>query len=318
MTEKQVNEFNKLPSIQKVMTLVEQRAESSSGALSTRERNYAAIMVRRIDTQLRNSGMTWNNVGVVECDLPMQIKRFARLGLDPNQSEFYVDVRNNKNSAKKDINLKLQYQGEMKLLVKFCKKGGGIRDFVTDVVMEGEELAIERDFKTGQLSIKEHKIPNLFKRDCTYANRDKCLGAYVIAYHNDGSQTTQLIGKDRINRAMSASATSGGVYKSDFQKMVIKTAIHDLYKQLVPFNVVPDDLLDDVSSVALGEDEVQSEIRENAMQGDIIDADVSIVEEPIEKPQTAVHDDVNRSSSSTSKTAQAEKKEVSSDDDVAW
>lgn len=285
MTETRSEVVKPVKAIDKIMSLVVQYAAQSDIVLDTTEKTYAYETLNMVQKRIIEDGESWNTVAWQECNLPGQIKRFCRLGLSIDRNEIYIDLRKNKNArdGKKDINLRMQYQGEQKLLLKYCTKGGGIKNFYQDVVMAGEEVEYQRDLKTGGILIASHKIANPFDRGCTYANRDKCIGAYAIAYHKDGSQTVVTIGKDRIERARKASAaTSGVVWSNDFQKMVLKTAVHELYKELAVYNVIPDDIVTDMASGML--DESRREIAENAMQGEIIDVTVNI---PEEKPEPA-------------------------------
>ena len=188
-----------------------------------------------------------------------------------NDKEIWLDIRNNTKAGKKDINIKIQYQGEEKLLSKFCKKNHGVKNIIKDVVLEGEELVQKRDFKTGDYEIIDHKIPDILNRNIDFKNKDKVKGAYAVAYHNNGSQTAIIIDKDRIDRAMKAAKTAM-VWQSDFKKMVLKTVVHELYQELAKFNVIPDELLKDYSEMVIAKDEVQSEINTNANK-EFIDAD---------------------------------------------
>ena len=257
-----------------MMLMVNDMAKKSACELSTIDKNYAMEMISTTYKRLKESGTNVNEVDFVGCNFPGQVKRFARLGLSLNESELYLDLRNNSRTGKKDVNLKMQYQGEEKLLIKYCDLHGGITKIVKDVVMEGEELTYSRDMATGDIKVTDHKIPNIFKRDISYENRAKMQGAYAIAYHKDGAQTFVYIDMNRVNRAMEASASKEKtIYKKDFMKMVLKTASHELYKTLKGYNVIPDDLQRDYLEAQLGVDEVENDIKANA-NSEAIDVEV--------------------------------------------
>ena len=263
-----------------MMNQVVQYAKGTGLVLNQAEMNYAQDIIVTTLKKFTEDGTDLNTVNFAGCNFAGQIKRNCRLGLSLNENEIYVDVRNNNKTGKKDINFKMQYQGEKKLLQKFCEKGGGIKSFYEDFVMEGETIKFNRDLKTGNMNIADHDIPDYFNRNCSWANKDKVIGAYAIAYHVDGTQTFVMIDKDRINRAIEASPSSDkGIYKKDFKKMVIKTAIHELYKILKVHNVIPDDLQSDYSELQAASEDVKEEIKQNANK-DFLEAEYKEVETP--------------------------------------
>lgn len=270
------NEVNTQVLFKNVMAM----AAQTNTSLNQSEQTYAMNIITAARKQLAKDNLTFDNCDVFGCALPSQIKRFCRLGLSLEESEIYLDVRNAKNQTLKDINLKMQYQGEKKLLFKFCQKGGGIDSFYEDVVMSGEKVDITRDLRTGQMRVADHQIPDPFNRNCNWENKDNVKGAYAIAYHKDGSQTFVMIDKERINRAINASASrEKDIYKKDYKRMVIKTAVHDLFKALKVYNVIPDDLNRDYVEVQMSNDELKKEVKENANK-DYIDAEVTEKKDP--------------------------------------
>lgn len=259
---------------------VVEQATVSGCQLTNSEMNYAQEIVLSTLKKLKEDGTDPQKVNFMGCNFPGQVKRFCRLGLDLNENEIFLDIHNNKGTGLKDINIKMQYQGEKKLLLKYCQKGGGIVHFVDDVIMNGDKFVTGRDFKTGQSVIKEHDFGDMLNRNVTWGNKDNVVGAYAIAYHRDGTQTVVVIDKDRINRAIEASTSiEKTTYKKDFRKMVIKTAYHELFKALKVHNVIPDDLLKDYTDIQLSSNEVKSEIRQNA-NTEYFDAEVTEKKEP--------------------------------------
>lgn len=240
-------------------------AGNSGIVLSKAEKNYALNIITSTAKKLKEDGINPNDVDWQGCKFPAQVKRFCRLGLDLNENEIYLDIRNNGKTGKKDINLKMQYQGETKLLTKYCQKGGGVEFITGDVVMKGENLKMERDLRTGKGFISGHDIPDMFHRNITYANKENVIGAYAIAYHKDGTQTYVTIDKIRIDRAEQASASrEKTIYKNDYKKMVIKTAVHELYKQLRTYMEIPDELENDLAETLVDFEGAKQDIRENA------------------------------------------------------
>lgn len=238
---------------------------NSGIVLSKAERNYALNIITSTAKKLKEDGIAPSDVDWQGCKFPAQVKRFCRLGLDLNEKEIYLDIRNNGKTGKKDINLKMQYQGETKLLTKFCQKGGGVEFITGDVVMKGENLKMERDLRTGKGFISGHDIPDMFHRNITYANKENVIGAYAIAYHKDGSQTYVVIDKVRIDRAEQASASrEKTIYKNDYKKMVIKTAVHELYNQLRTYMEIPDDLETDLAETMVDFEGARQDVNQNA------------------------------------------------------
>lgn len=268
-----------------MMNKVNEITKISGGTLTVKDKTFAQDIILSTYKKMIEGNIDPNDVNFIGCNFPGQVKRYARLGLSLNENEIWLDIRNNSKAGKKDINIKVQYQGEEKLLTKFCKKNGGIINIIKDVIMEGEELITSRDFKTGNYVISDHKINDLLHRNVTSSNKDNVIGAYAIAYHSDGTQTAVIIDKDRIERAMSAAMTKN-VWNSDYKKMVLKTVIHELYGELSKFNVIPDELQEDYQDMLLSKEEVQAEIDANA-NNEIFDADFNIKDEPQHLEQTS-------------------------------
>lgn len=254
-----------------MMDKVDGVAALSGTQLSPKDKTFANDIILNTYKKMMEEDINLNDINFMGCNFPGQVKRFARLGLSLNDKEIWLDIRNNTKAGKKDINIKVQYQGEEKLLSKFCKKNDGVKNIIKDVILEDEELVQKRDFKTGDYEIIDHKIPDILNRNISFKNKEKVKGAYAVAYHNDGTQTAIIIDKDRIDRAMKAAKTAN-IWQSDFKKMVLKTVVHELYQELSKFNVIPDELLKDYTEMVIAKDEVQAEINANANK-EFIDAD---------------------------------------------
>ncbi len=257
-----------------MMGEVDKIAQYSGSALSVKDRSFAQDIILSTYKRMIEENINPNDVNFIGCNFPGQVKRYARLGLSLNENEIWLDIRNNSKANKKDINIKIQYQGEEKLLTKFCQKNNGVINIIKDVIMEGEEVVTSRDFKTGNYVISDHKIPDILHRNINSANKESVIGAYAIAYHKDGTQTAVIIDKDRIERAMKAAQTKI-IWTADYKKMVLKTVVHELYKELAKFNVIPDELLNDYREMVLNKDEVQVEINANA-NSEVFEADFDI------------------------------------------
>lgn len=257
-----------------MMGRVDEIAQNSGSTLSVKDKSFAQDIILSTYKRMIEEDIDPNDVNFIGCNFPGQVKRYARLGLSLNENEIWLDIRNNSKAKKKDINIKIQYQGEEKLLTKFCKKNGGVINVIKDIIMEGEEVVTSRDFKTGNYVISDHKIPDILHRNINIANKENVIGAYAIAYHKDGTQTAIIIDKDRIERAMKSAQTKV-IWNADYKKMVLKTVVHELYKELTKFNVIPDELLDDYHDMVLNKEEVQAEINANA-NSEVFEADFDI------------------------------------------
>ena len=136
-----------------MMRKVGEIASTAGSALSVTDKSFAQDIILSTYKRMVEENIDPSKINFMGCNFPGQVKRYARLGLSLNENEIYLDIRNNGKSGKKDINIKMQYQGEEKLLTKFCQKNGGVINIIKDVIMEDEELVSARDFKTGNYVI---------------------------------------------------------------------------------------------------------------------------------------------------------------------
>ena len=219
--------------------------ESSGYQMTTSEANNAVEILNDVRTKVKENKSIMNPMQQIrfqESSFIQQVHDFALLGLSLRDNDFYVDLRKhgypqNGEMQQYDIGLWMQYQGEEKLLLRYCKKHGGIKTIKKDVVLKGEGVKIVNDMLTGEKKITAHNY-NPFDRKMDQKN---ILGAYAQVYYKDGSIEAVMIGNDRIERAKKASAAgTKGPWGTDYAAMCEKTAVHVLYKNLKAYNVMND------------------------------------------------------------------------------
>ncbi len=249
-------------------------ANIESTPLTDKEKSYATGIVSAVIKNVEEENVDWNVVDVK--NVVEQIKSYARLGLSIADNELYIDMRNNGKTGKKDINIKKQYQGIEKELVKWCKKP--IVRFYQDVICKGDKFITKVDFETGLKKVLEHEINNDIDRN----KLENITGAYKIAYVHEDEKLVQYlceIDKNRIMRAYNASPTKEKpIWKADTQRMVLKTASWCLYNYVLkPFVNVPVELKKDWERTKDNynfddvEDIVTEEVKTNANSGEVID-----------------------------------------------
>lgn len=212
--------------------------------LTEKEINFAVNIITSIDKKLIETGTGWKGIDVVGCRLPQQIKRYARLGLSLDDNEIYIDIRNNSKTGLKDINIKKQYQGLEKEIVKFCSKK--VVRFYSDVICTNDDFEMQVDFTTGLQKVVKHTKDNSIDRNAL----ENIVGAYKIAYVEENNELHQYIAyidKNRIMRAYNASPSrEKTVWKNDTRIMVLKTATWVLYNNVLkPYMQIPADLMHD-------------------------------------------------------------------------
>lgn len=276
LSKKDIPDIGKT-ALRNMIAQVEQFANIEQTPLTAKEKAYAADIVMGIIKEVEERKISWHDVDVK--NVIGQVKRYARLGLSMSENEIYVDIRRNGKTGKQEINIKKQYQGIEKELIKWCSKK--IIRFYGGIICEGDEFETEVDFELGLEKIVKHKKNNTIDRN----KLDNITGAYKIAYVEENGKLVQyavIIDRNRILRAMTASPTNDKpVWKADTQRMVLKTASWCLYQYVLrPFVNVPIELKDDwvktqdeMNFNAIAEAEViaQEEVDNNANQGEIID-----------------------------------------------
>lgn len=213
----------------------------------------ACDIITTIDHTLNERGYRWNQIDAKGSGLIMQIKKWAKLGVDCSTDKLYADIRANNKTGMYDIKVKAQYQTVEKLMILYCRKR--IVKFRTEVICIGDELKTHFNYETG-----EEKIIDFIKNPKANRNSlDEITGAFKIAYieENDGriSQIVTIIEKDRIVRAIEAAKTAN-VWNRDTQKMVKKTVTWEMFngEDIRPFMEYPVEIADDLNIVNENED----------------------------------------------------------------
>lgn len=275
----QQNGVQKLPDIGKAMInrLLEQVvafANIENTPLTDKERSYAMGIFSGIVKTIEERKIDWNLVDMKS--VMEQTKAYSRIGLSIEQQEIYIDVRNNGKTGKVDVNIKKQYQGIEKELLKWCSKK--IIRYYQDIICSGDSFETEVDFETGLKRVVKHKK----NPDIDRNKLENITGAYKIAYVEENGKLNQYvveIDKNRIMRAYNASPTNEKpIWNKDTQRMVLKTAAWCLYHYVLrPFVNVPIELKKDyeVTKDKLdfdnAEEIVVEEIKNNANTGELVD-----------------------------------------------
>ena len=256
--------------ITNMLNQVNSFASLENTQLTTKEVQYAVGIITNINKKVvSDETLSWNKLDIQGCQLPAQIKRFARLNLQIENQEIFIDIRNNKNTGLKDINLKMQYQGLEKLMTRYCSFGNKkIIRFYKDVICKGDKVVEKPDLSTGLFQLKEHEY--FETDDIDYRNKlENIIGAYAIAYIEENGKLNPYVAridKNRIERARKSAQTQN-IWNADTRKMVIKTAVIELYNMMKPYMVMPQDLvaeLDEISKqdVDFNKDFVNAEYEE--------------------------------------------------------
>lgn len=283
--------------LQRMLIQVEQFAQIEETPLTAKEKSYAAEIVMGVIKAVEERQISWSEVDVK--NVIGQVKRYARLGLTMSNAEIYPDIRKNGKTGKFEVNIKKQYQGIEKELIRWCSKK--IVRFMDGVICKGDEFETEVDFELGLEKIVKHKKNNTIDRN----KLDNITGAYKIAYVEENGKLVQyavIIDRNRILRAMVASPTNDKpVWKADTQRMVLKTASWSLYQYVLrPFVNVPIELKDDwtkthdemnFDTIAEAEVVAQEEVNENANAGKVID--IPKEEVKLEEPKTDIPEQVS-------------------------
>lgn len=237
--------------ITKMLNQVNSFADLENTQLTKKETQYAVGIITNINKKVVSDKLDWNQLDVAGCQLPAQIKRFARLNLQLENQEIFIDIRNNGKTGLKDINLKLQYQGLEKLMTKYCTFGDKkIVRFYKDVICKGDKIVEKPNLSTGLFELKEHEY---FETDnIEYRNKlENIIGAYAIAYVEENGKLNPYVAridKNRIERARKSAMTQN-IWNADTRKMVIKTAVIELYNMMKPYIVMPQDLVVELEEI---------------------------------------------------------------------
>lgn len=274
--------------ITSMMNQVVSYANLENTQLSKKETQYAVGIITNINKKVvSDSNLSWNVLDVQGCQLPAQIKRFARLNLQLENQELFIDIRNNSKTGLKDINLKLQYQGLEKLMMRYCTFGEKkIVRFYKDVICKGDKIVEKPNLSTGLLELKDHEY--FETDDVEYRNKlDNIIGAYAIAYVEENGKLNPYVAridKNRIERGRK-SATTQNIWNVDTRKMVIKTAVWELYAMMKPYMLMPQDLVVDFTRatetdidfnkefINANYEEVETKVKKNVATEEVIEFD---------------------------------------------
>lgn len=274
--------------ITSMMNQVVSYANLENTQLSKKETQYAVGIITNINKKVvSDSNLSWNVLDVQGCQLPAQIKRFARLNLQLENQELFIDIRNNSKTGLKDINLKLQYQGLEKLMMRYCTFGEKkIVRFYKDVICKGDKIVEKPNLSTGLLELKDHEY--FETDDVEYRNKlDNIIGAYAIAYVEENGKLNPYVAridKNRIERGRK-SATTQNIWNVDTRKMVIKTAVWELYAMMKPYMLMPQDLVVDFTRATENDvdfnkefinanyEEVETKVKKNVATEEVIEFD---------------------------------------------
>lgn len=225
----------------------------SNEVFTTRAKNCAMDIITSIDHALNEKGMKWGQVDAKGSNLIMQIKQWAKLGIDISNDKLYPDIRKNNKTNMYDIRVKGQYQTVEKLITNFFKRN--VFRFKTEVICVGDEFKCDFDYATG-----EDKVISFVKNMKVDRNKlDNITGAFKILYYYDEDnkihQIVTKIEKDRIMRAYNAAQTKN-VWNMDTQKMVKKTVTWEMFngEDIRPFMNYPEDIIQDLAVVNDNED----------------------------------------------------------------
>lgn len=225
----------------------------SNEIFTTRAKNCAMDIITSVDHTLNERGMKWNDVDSKGSNLIMQIKQWAKLGIDMSNDKLYPDIRRNNKTGMYDIRIKGQYQTVEKLITNFFNRN--VFRFKTEVICVGDDFKADFDYATG-----EDKVISFTKNmKVDRTKLENIIGAFkILYYYDDDNKIHQIltkIEKDRIVRAYNA-ATTKNVWNTDTQKMVKKTVTWEMFngEDIRPFMNFPEDIIQDLDVVNDTED----------------------------------------------------------------
>ena len=239
--------------IEKTLDKITDITTYSEEVFSQKAKNCAIDIITSIDHTLNVNGYLWDQIDSKGSNLIMQIKRWAKLGIDVSNDKLYCDLRRNGKTGLYDIAVKGQYQTIEKLIANYFNKS--VFRFKTEVICVGDDFQSDFDYATG-----EDKVISFTKNMKVDRNKmENIVGAFKILYYYDDDnkihQIVTKIEKDRIMRAYEAAATKN-VWNRDTQKMVMKTVTWEMFngENIRPFMKYPEDIIQDLSVVNENED----------------------------------------------------------------
>ena len=213
-------------------------AKAQNFELSPKELEYGSSIIYGLIDKCVKEKTDINDLNLT--NFLEQVKHFAKMELSMQEKEIFIDVRNNKNTGKKDVTLTKMYAGIQKLMTKYCKKK--ILRFIDGVVCTNDKFEFSTDFATGLTMVTKHEKLDTKRND--YFNY---LYAYCIAYVDEGGRIVpyaNIIDKTRLLAAYNASPSyDKALYKNYPERMARKTAIWTLYNDVMkPFIDIPSNL----------------------------------------------------------------------------
>lgn len=201
--------------------------------LTQNEREFGMSIITNLTNRCIQSGIKANELNMT--DFLEQVKHCSKLQLSINEQELFLDIRNDKNTGLKTVKISRQYQGEEKLMRRYCTKK--IVRFKKDIVCKGDVFETVEDFDLGITRIVKHIKNNDVDRN-KFENIDQ---VYYIAYIEEYGKLvpyTAIIDKNRLTRARNA-ATTQSVWNSDCKKMCLKSCVHEFWSFMKPYIELP-------------------------------------------------------------------------------
>jgi recombination protein RecT len=143
----------------------------------------------------------------------------ARLGHEPGTPDYYLVPRRGKQG------LNVQGIEGYRGVIKRMFNSGTVESVVAEAVYEGDHF----EWNPAYMKVPSHKPA---EGSTWFSDRGQCVGAYAYAIFKGGAVSkVSIVGEKRIKRARQASDGSDSQYSpwnNDLDKMIIKTALHDL------------------------------------------------------------------------------------------
>lgn len=206
------------------MTTVAVRDDTPSTTIAQYTNDFAMVLptnfkpetfVRLAQGALRQNEKLMKAAQANPASLLVALLEAARLGHEPATDDYYLRPLGGKNGPS------VQGIEGYKGVIKRMFNSGTVDSVVAEAVHQNDRF----DWKPGQMRVPEHE-PDWF------GDRGNCIGAYAYAIFKGGAVSkVVIVGSKRIRRAKDASDGADSPYspwKRDYEKMVIKTALHDL------------------------------------------------------------------------------------------
>lgn len=237
-TQTKTNEVMITP--QNQLQVVKQWGEAFNNLVTTQnvqltqnEREFGMSIITNLTNRCIQSGIKANELNMT--DFLEQVKHFSKLQLSINEQELFLDIRNDKNTGLKTVKISKQYQGEEKLMMRYCTKK--IVRFKKDIVCKGDIFETTEDFDLGLTRIIKH----IKAKDIDRNKFENIEQVYYIAYVEEYGKLvpyTVIIDKNRLLRARNA-ATTQNIWANDTRKMCLKSCAHEMWAFMKPYIELP-------------------------------------------------------------------------------